>query len=130
MDEDLREISSVSCSEIHWKPGKNFLVKEVKKAVKAKKTGKKKGADTRTVVVMEKQASFFHFFAVPKINDAENDDEDEGKQNGDDMYSLDLANDYDIAHTIRSSLIPEAVLWYTGEREEEDDYEYEYAITL
>jgi hypothetical protein len=32
-----------------------------------------------------------------------------------------MEEDYDIGHSIRTSLIPEAVLWYTGEAIEEDD---------
>jgi hypothetical protein len=34
---------------------------------------------------------------------------------------LSMEEDYDIGHSIRTSLIPEAVLWYTGEAIEEDD---------
>lgn len=36
-----------------------------------------------------------------------------------------MEEDYDIGHSIRTSLIPEAVLWYTGEamEDEEDDDE-------
>lgn len=32
-----------------------------------------------------------------------------------------MEEDYDIGHSIRTSLIPEAVLWYTGEAMEDDD---------
>lgn len=31
-----------------------------------------------------------------------------------------MEEDYDIGHSIRTSLIPEAVLWYTGEAMEDD----------
>ena len=34
-----------------------------------------------------------------------------------------MEEDYDVGHSIRTSLIPEAVLWYTGEAIEEEDDE-------
>jgi len=36
-----------------------------------------------------------------------------------------MEEDYDVGHTIRTAIIPEAVLWYTGEAvdEEYDDYD-------
>jgi hypothetical protein len=37
------------------------------------------------------------------------------------QVKLSMEEDYDIGHSIRTSLIPEAVLWYTGEAIEEDD---------
>jgi hypothetical protein len=41
------------------------------------------------------------------------------------QVKLSMEEDYDIGHSIRTSLIPEAVLWYTGEamEDEEDDEE-------
>jgi hypothetical protein len=37
------------------------------------------------------------------------------------QVKLSMEEDYDIGHSIRTSLIPEAVLWYTGEAMEDED---------
>ena len=51
-------------------------------------------------------------FLAPEDPDAEMEDEDE-------MQSV--AADFEIGHMLRDSIIPKAVLFYTGEAGEEDD---------
>lgn len=102
------------------------MTKKIK--TKAKKAGKKKGNanDERTVTVSQPQPSFFHFFAVPKdedqVDEDEDEDEDEGSM-GRNPYAFTTEDDYDIAHALRVTCIPEAILWYTGDKDEESDYD-------
>ena len=39
------------------------------------------------------------------------------------MFPWHLSTDYDVGHSIRTCIIPEAVLWYTGEAMEDDEDE-------
>lgn len=117
LDENFPSLESASGTAINWKPGKNLCEKEIQKKQQAK-SGKKKG-QTRTVTKIEQQESFFHFFSDPKqTDDDEEDDEDEKEQTD---FRLSFEDDYDIAHAIRTSLLPEAILWYTGENVDDDD---------
>jgi len=54
------------------------------------------------------------FFVVPEGPDAELEDNEE--------MSL-LAADFEIGHMLRDSIVPKAVLYYTGEVGDEDDGE-------
>jgi nucleosome assembly protein 1-like 1 len=104
---------------ITWKPSKDLTVTEVKKKQKAK-SGKNKG-QVRTVTRLEPKASFFHYFSDP-VDYPEDDPEDEEENQ---MVKINIEDDYDIAHAIRTDVIPDAVKWYTGEAvpddEDEDD---------
>jgi len=115
LDENFPSLESATGTEIDWKEGKNLCVKTIQKKQRAK-SGKRKG-ETRVQTVTEEVPSFFHFFRDPREPEEEDEeDEDEEKRNP----HLDLEEDYEIAHAIRTSLLPEAVLWYTGENLEED----------
>lgn len=105
--------SGVTGSEIHWNTGKNVGVKAVKKKQK------KKGSNqTRVITKFEKQPTFFDFFAPPKVpaNDEEEPDHEIAAQ---------LEEDYEIGETIRDRLLPNAVLWFTGEALDYDDDDYD-----
>nr|6K00_A Chain A, Nucleosome Assembly Protein [Caenorhabditis elegans]6K00_B Chain B, Nucleosome Assembly Protein [Caenorhabditis elegans]6K02_A Chain A, Nucleosome Assembly Protein [Caenorhabditis elegans]6K02_B Chain B, Nucleosome Assembly Protein [Caenorhabditis elegans]6K09_A Chain A, Nucleosome Assembly Protein [Caenorhabditis elegans]6K09_B Chain B, Nucleosome Assembly Protein [Caenorhabditis elegans]6K0C_A Chain A, Nucleosome Assembly Protein [Caenorhabditis elegans]6K0C_B Chain B, Nucleoso len=93
---------------IEWEDGKNVT----KKAVKKKQ---KKGANagkflTKTV----KADSFFNFFEPPKSKDERNEDED------DEQAEEFLELDYEMGQAIRDTIIPRAVLFYTGELQSDD----------
>mmetsp|Transcript_39292 Transcript_39292/g.68044 ORF Transcript_39292/g.68044 Transcript_39292/m.68044 type:complete len:417 (-) Transcript_39292:112-1362(-) len=118
LDEKAPALSGVDGSVIEWKAGKNLTVAETVKKQKAK-NGKNKG-QVKTVVTTAPKPSFFHYFGEPlteeeEAEEAENEDEDTPR------IRLSQEEDYDIGHSIRTSLIPEAVLWYTGEAIEDDD---------
>jgi len=85
-----------------------------------KKRQKHKNRGTIHVVTKEVQTdSFFNFFTpptVPEGPDAEIEDNEE--------ISL-LAADFEIGHMLRDSIVPKAVLYYTGEVGDEDDGEYD-----
>ena len=68
--------------------------------------------------------SFFNFFKDPKeVEEDEEEEDDDGEKI---PTHLDVEEDYEIAHAIRTSLIPEAILWYSGENAEEEDYDDDY----
>jgi nucleosome assembly protein 1-like 1 len=105
-------VKSKGC-EIQWNKGKNVTVKMVKKRQKHKNRG------TIRVVTKEVQTdSFFNFFsppAVPEDPEAEVEDSEEMRM---------LAADFEIGHMLRDSIVPKAVLYYTGEvGDEEGDFD-------
>ena len=106
-------IKSKGC-EIHWNKGKNVTVKMVKKRQKHKNRG------TIRVVTKEVQTdSFFNFFTpptVPEEADADLEDSEEMRM---------LAADFEIGHMLRDSIVPKAVLYYTGEAGDEEDGDYD-----
>jgi len=106
-------------TEINWKPSKNLCVTEIMKKQKAK-GGKNKG-QTRTVKTTVPKRSFFQYFSTPKPEDEE--DEAEGEEDEEGRVTLTMEEDYDVGHTIRTSIIPEAILWFTGDAVDDDDYE-------
>ncbi len=71
---------------------------------------------------MVPKPSFFHFFSEPKSEEDE-EEEDEGKEEEEERITLSEEEDYEVAHAIRTCLIPDAVLWYTGEARDDEDYD-------
>ena len=117
----LEETDSVEFSPIEWKAGKTVTEKEVKKVQKAK-SGKNKG-QKRTITTIQPQKSFFHWFAKPTDDEQdEDDDEDEEKEN----ILFNEEDDYELAHYLRTEVIPKAVTYFTGEAEDEEDDEGDY----
>jgi len=115
--EDEPVLKDVRGCDIHWKPGKCLTHRQVKKTQRAK-SGKRQG-QVRTVVKKEKRDSFFHFFNPPKMPSADNMDEETA-----DALEEAFDHDFDVAQAFRSHIIPQAVLWFTGEAmfdEESDD---------
>ncbi|BFZ05232.1 hypothetical protein BsWGS_08270 [Bradybaena similaris] len=105
------EIVKCTGCTINWNKGKNVTVKQIKKKQKHKGRGL-----TRTVTKQVQADSFFNFFnppAVPEESESEVDEE---------IESL-LGADFEIGHYIRERIVPRAVLYFTGEALENDDYE-------
>merc|ERR1711976_854015 len=98
---------------INWKPNKNLTVKTVKKKQKHKSKG-----NVRTITKQVKNDSFFNFFDPPPIPD---DPEAEVDPETQDL----LTADFEIGHYIRDRIIPRAVLFFTGEALEEEDFDEE-----
>lgn len=101
---------------IDWKKGKNVTVKVVKKVQKHKGRGTK-----RTVMKTVQNDSFFNFFSPPHVEEDEEPDEE--------TEAL-LTADFEIGHFLRESIIPRAVLYFTGEaleddEDDDDDYGHE-----
>jgi len=107
------EIFKCKGCTINWKEGKNLTVKTVKKKQKHKSKG-----NVRTITKQVKNDSFFNFFDPPPIPDDPNADIDPETQ---DL----LTADFEIGHYIRDRIIPRAVLFFTGEALEEDEFDDE-----
>ncbi|CAH8529569.1 unnamed protein product [Heterobilharzia americana] len=101
---------------INWNPGKNVTVKLIKKVQKRKSGGAK-----RTVTKSVREDSFFNFFAPPAESLSDDLDED---------TELLLESDFKLGQFLRESVIPRAVLYFTGEAvdsefDDEDDLDDE-----
>ncbi|CAB3388211.1 Hypothetical predicted protein [Cloeon dipterum] len=105
------EIVKCTGCTIDWKKGKNVTVKVVKKKQKHRSRG-----SVRTVTRTVQNDSFFNFFDPPAVED-ENEMDDH-------IQSL-LTADFEIGHYIRERIVPNAVLFFTGEALEDEDYEEE-----
>lgn len=109
---DGPEITKCIGCTIDWKKGKNLTIKNVKQK-------KGKGANKKVVTKTVKAESFFNFFSPPEVKEGEEEDEE--------TESI-LLNDYEIGQLLQSSIIPKAVLYFTGEALDDDmcdDDEYE-----
>jgi len=105
------EIYKCKGCTINWKSGKNVTVKTVKKKQKHKSKG-----SVRTVTKTVKNDSFFNFFDPPAIPDDPEADVDAETQEL-------LTADFELGHYIRERIVPRAVLYFTGEALDEDDYD-------
>jgi len=105
------EIIKCEGTPIDWKKGKNVTVKVIKKVQKHASRGTR-----RTVTKTVQNDSFFNFFSPPPVAEGEDPDED--------TEAL-LAADFEIGHFLRERIIPRAVLYFTGEALEDDDYDEE-----
>lgn len=94
---------------IDWKKGKNVTVKTLKKKQKHKSKG-----TVRFVTKTVQKDSFFNFFSPPS--------EAAGEQLDEDTQAL-LAADFEIGHVLRERVVPRAVLYFTGEALQEDEYD-------
>ncbi|KAI2807208.1 hypothetical protein RDWZM_006123 [Blomia tropicalis] len=105
--EGLMISRAVGC-KINWKPGKDVTTKKITKKMKHKSDNQ-----VKTVEKTEKNDSFFNFFDVPteSIETVEEDARDL------------LMADFDIGETLRHSVIPRAVIYFTGEGIEDDEYD-------
>jgi len=106
------EIVGCTGCKIDWNKGQNVTVKTVKKKQKHKGKG-----TIRTVTKQLPNDSFFNFFNPPEVP------EDEEEMDPD-TEAL-LASDFEIGHLIRDRIIPRAVLYFTGEIDEDFDEEGE-----
>ncbi|XP_060218555.1 nucleosome assembly protein 1;2-like isoform X2 [Lycium barbarum] len=92
-------------TDIEWFPGKCLT----KKTVKCNPDRRLKSA--KTMIRPVDCESFFHFFKPPLV--------------GGPQYHM-QEDDYEIGSTIRDKIIPDAVLWFTGEAEEDDSIYMEF----
>lgn len=128
LDEKAPALTNVEGTTIDWKdPAKNLCVSVERKKQRAK-SGKRQG-QVRYVTSLVDKESFFHYFKEPTMNageeEDEGDEEGEPKRGGSSKFTLSIDEDYEIGHAIRTAIIPEAVLWFTGEAagDEDDDFD-------
>lgn len=139
LDDKAPALTDNKGDEIQWKPSMNLCAQEITKKQRAK-SGKNKGQvgiylsqpsfshfregkayaefQVRTVKETVEKPSFFHYFSSPKTEEEEDEEEDDKEP-----IKLSMEEDYDIGHAIRTSVIPEAVLWFTGEAVEDEDFD-------
>merc|ERR1719266_2829805 len=106
---DGPEIYRCKGCTIDWKQGRKLTVKTVEKKQKHKSKG-----NVRTVTKEVKNESFFNFFDPPLLPEDPEVDADTQEI---------LEADFEIGHYIRERIIPRAILFFTGEALEEDDYD-------
>ena len=111
-------LESSEFSPIEWKAGKNVTEKEVKKTQKAK-SGKNKG-QKRTIVTIQPQKSFFHWFDEATEEDEEDEDEEDEEK---EIIKFNKEDDYEIAHYLRTEVIPKAISYFNGEIDDDEDYD-------
>ena len=100
-------LKNVVGTEIQWKDGKSLTHKV---SIKKQRGKGKHSGQVRTVQKTEKVDSFFGWFEPPQMPSMEEMDE-EAAANLEVQFDM----DYEIAQTFRKTLIPLAVLWFTGE---------------
>lgn len=113
-DFDGPEIIACTGCKIDWKPTKNVTVKLIKKKQKHKQK-----SQTRFVTKEVKADSFFNFFDPPphtKTSDPAIDDD----------TRLLLHADFELGQCFRDTLIPRAVLCYTGECDDGESIDDEF----
>jgi len=116
-------LEKVLGTEIQWKKGQNLAFEEKQKKQRAKK-GKNKGT-VRYVTEKTKRPSFFHFFESLDVTKLSAEELDQAEAE-DMMERFNL--DYTAASLLRTEVIPQAVLCYTGElqdSEDEDDFDFD-----
>ena len=71
---------------------------------------------------MEEKESFFHFFDSVKLpsSDDEGEDEEQDEQE-EELLREKIDNDVELAFALRDQVIPNAILWFTGEAANDDD---------
>ncbi|KAI3917563.1 hypothetical protein MKW98_021325 [Papaver atlanticum] len=113
VDEDEPILDKVIGTEIEWLPGKNLTQKVLKKVPR------KGYKNTKPITKNVKCESFFNFFNPPQVPDNFsygsffNFYDDETDEDLEDQ----MEHDYDLGTTIRDTIIPHAVLWFTEEVE-------------
>ncbi|XP_014262149.1 nucleosome assembly protein 1-like 1-A [Cimex lectularius] len=105
------EIYKCRGCQIDWYNGKDVTVKTVKKRQKHHSR-----AAVRTISKQVQAESFFNFFNPPQIPDDPNAEMEEEAQ------AL-ISADFELGHYIRERIVPHAVLYFTGEALEDEDYE-------
>ncbi|ESO10958.1 hypothetical protein HELRODRAFT_150433, partial [Helobdella robusta] len=109
MTYDGPEIVKCTGCKINWKKDKNLTEKSIKQKVKGK------GGAKKVVNKTVKQKSFFNFFSPP-------DPPGLSTHVNDEKEAILLA-DFEVGQLLQSSLVPKAVLYFTGEALDDDIYD-------
>jgi nucleosome assembly protein 1-like 1 len=101
-------LKEVKGEKIYWKKDKSLTHQTVQKKQRGK--GRYAG-QVRSVTKQEEKESFFHWFTTPKMpSSVEDMDEEEADQ----LEEL-FQSDFEIAQAFRCQVVPNAVLWFTGQ---------------
>ena len=107
-------LSKTEGTEVKWKDGKDLTKKKKQKKQRNKKTNA-----TRTVVVEVDDESFFSFFKSQKMPDEAELDKMDSEEEDNVGAKLDM--DFDRGNDILDELIPEALEYFLGIVEQDED---------
>lgn len=105
-------LKNVQGCEIEWKGNNSLTHVEVTKQQRG--TGKNAG-QVRTVTKKVGCDSFFNFFTPPMMPNLETMDEEECIR-----VETEFDDDYDVAQSFRSHIIPKAIEWFAGDAMEKE----------
>ena len=101
------EIINCKGCDIHWNKGKNVTRRHIRRRTKDKKI-----TSPKYVTKVEPQESFFMFFSPPVVKDFLEDMSDDSRN--------ELETDFTLGEVIKEKVITRAVLYFTGEMEEDE----------
>jgi nucleosome assembly protein 1-like 1 len=101
-------LKEVKGETIYWKTGKSLTHKTVKKKQRGK--GRYAG-QVRSVSKQEEKESFFHWFTTPAMPTSMDDMDEEEAEQLEELFE----SDFEIAQAFRCNIIPNAVLWFSGQ---------------
>lgn len=110
LEDDFEELDEARGTKVVWKQGKDLTVK----------TMRKKAKDGRVLIRKQPTDSFFNFFSPPS---AMLDDENDVDQDVLDEMEDIIDADFELGDTIRSEVIPRALLYYLNVAEQDGDTE-------
>jgi nucleosome assembly protein 1-like 1 len=101
-------LKEVKGEKIYWKKNKSLTHKTVQKKQRGK--GRYAG-QVRSVTKQEEKESFFHWFTTPKMPTSLDDMDEEEAEQLEELFE----SDFEIAQAFRCHIVPNAVLWFTGQ---------------
>ena len=101
------EIINCKGCEIHWNKGKNVTRRHIRRRTKDKKV-----TSPKYVTKIEPQESFFMFFSPPVVREFLEDMSDDSRN--------ELETDFTLGEVIKEKVISRAVLYFTGEMEDDE----------
>ena len=101
------EIVNCKGCDIHWNKGKNVTRRHIRRRTKDKKV-----TSPKYVTKVEPQESFFSFFSPPVVKDFLEDMSDDSRN--------ELETDFTLGEVIKEKVITRAVLYFTGEMDEDE----------
>jgi len=112
-------LDHIEGTEIEWKTGKNLTVKKITQKVGGGRRGKRgPKKPERTEVVEVPAPSFFNFFSPEAAMGLGGDDDDEDEDDYDDLQGM-VEDDYELGLIFKDQIIPNAVMWFTGEAQQD-----------
>jgi len=114
LEYDGPEIVGCKGCQIDWKEGKDVTKMTMKVKTFSGKKGKT-GSPVKSITEEVETDSFFDFFSPPVVEEDGEEDDKEAK--------AELAMDFDLGFAIKEKFIPRAVLYFTGEMLDDEDFE-------
>lgn len=111
-EDDFEDLDEARGTKVLWKAGKDLTIRTMKKKTK----------NGRVLIKQQPTDSFFNFFSPPQgMVDEEGEVDPSVMEELEDVIDADL----ELGETIRSEVIPKALLYYLGVAEQEEEEEGE-----